>query len=216
MRYEHLKNFENINDFTRGVLPKREGKLGELEEQCREMGLPIIKPETVAFLKTVLSSLKPKRILEIGTCVGFSSLFMLSICKDAKIVTIDRYKYMIDRAKVNFKEFDAEKSITLIEGQATDILENMKGEFDFVFLDAAKAQYPFFYPNCMRLLAKNGVFIADNVLASGIVADPTRASRRDMTTVKRLSEFIKMSLNDPLTASSLLPFADGIIYSVKL
>jgi len=139
-------------------------------------------------------------------------LVMRGACpSDTEITTVDRYAYMIDRAKENFKNFSAE-NITLIEGQASEVLPKLAGPYDLIFLDAAKAQYPRFLPECIRLLAAGGTFLADNVLCGGIVAGAPLESRRDKTTVTRMHEFLEMVKSDErLTAQSLLPVGDGVV-----
>ena len=189
-----------------------EGTLGELEAQVRQEGLPVARRDVIALLELLCQLHKPKRILEIGTCVGFSALIMRAACApDVQITTVDRYAYMIDRAKENFSAFAAE-NIRLVEGQASEVLPALDGPYDMVFLDAAKAQYPRFLPECIRLLAPGGLFVADNVLCGGIVAGAPLESRRDKTTVTRMNEFLDMVKSDPrLTAQTLLAVGDGVV-----
>jgi predicted O-methyltransferase YrrM len=122
---------------------------------------------------------------------------------------------MIGRAKENFKRFDKEGNITLLEGQASEILPSLNGEYDLIFLDAAKGQYPAFLPECLRLLAPGGIFLADDVLFDGLVAESSRSTRRDMTIVKRLRSFISELTNDETLYSSLIPIGDGMIAVMK-
>lgn len=214
--YESLINYGNITEYLRSVIPEREGALGELEKQCRKENLPVIRPETAEFLELICKLKNPEKILEIGTCVGFSALLMAKSSVNLKrLVTIDRYPYMLERAKKNFTLFNEDK-IELIEGQAVDILKALDGEFDLIFLDAAKGQYPAFLPDCIRLLKKGGLFLADNVLFDGVTADEKRAVRRDRTIVNRLKVFIyEISHNEGLK-TSILPLGDGLSVSLKL
>ncbi len=202
----------HIGRFVDGFYADHEGALGELERQVRREGLPVARRDVIALLEFLCKTSRPKRILEIGTCVGFSALVMRSVCpSDTQITTVDRYEYMINRAKENFKAFAAE-NITLIEGQAAEVLPQLTGSYDLIFLDAAKAQYPRFLPECVRLLEKGGIFIADNVLCGGIVAGAPLESRRDKTTVTRMHEFLEMVKSDErLTAQALLPVGDGVV-----
>ena len=201
-----------IGRFVDGFYEDHQGQLGELERQVRAEGLPVARRDVIALLEFICKTSRPKRILEIGTCVGFSALVMRSVCPmDAQITTVDRYEYMIGRAKENFKAFAAE-NISLIEGQAAEVLPQLTGPYDLIFLDAAKAQYPRFLPECVRLLEKGGIFIADNVLCGGIVAGAPLESRRDKTTVTRMHEFLEMVKSDErLTAQALLPVGDGVV-----
>ncbi len=197
-----------IDDFY----SEHQGKLGQLERQVRLEGLPVARRDVIALLEFLCHIHRPKRILEIGACVGFSALCMREACgNDAQITTVDRYDYMINRAKQNFADFGAD-NITLIEGQASEVLAQLEGSFDLIFLDAAKAQYPRFLPDCIRLLAQGGVFMADNVLCGGIVAGAPLDSRRDKTTVTRMNEFLELVKGDSrLAGQTLLPVGDGVV-----
>ncbi len=201
-----------IGRFVDDFYPDHDGRLGDLEKQVREEGLPVARRDVIALLEFLCQTHKPKQILEIGTCVGFSALCMRAACPaDTRITTVDRYDYMITRAKENFAAFDA-ANVRLIEGQASEVLPQLQGPYDLIFLDAAKAQYPRFLPECARLLAPGGVFISDNVLCGGIVAGAPLESRRDKTTVTRMNEFLEMVRSDPrLTAQTLLPVGDGVV-----
>lgn len=190
------------------------GELGELEKTAREEQLPVAKKDTIALLEILCKLKNPKRILEVGTCVGFSALVMRNICPDAHIDTIDRYKYMIDRAKVNFEKFGAD-NISLLEGQAAEILPSLSGKYDLVYLDAAKGQYPNFLPILIDLLEDGGLFIADNILCGGIVAGAPLDSRRDKTIVNRMNAFIDMIKEDGRLQKALLPCGDGIMIFIK-
>ena len=214
--YEELINYPFITEFLNQNLSSLDGDTEVLEKELRENEhLPIIRPSAARFLQFLCALKKPKRILEIGACVGFSAILMKNVCPDAKIETIDRYDYMIGRAKENFARFDKEGNITLLEGQAAEILPTLKGEYDLIFLDAAKGQYPAFLPECLRLLAPGGIFLADDVLFDGLVAESSRSTRRDMTIVKRLRSFISELTNDETLYSSLIPIGDGMIAVMK-
>lgn len=211
-----MKEFQHeyIAQFIDGFYNFHDGELGELEKIAREEGLPVAKKDTIALIEILCMLKRPKRILEIGTCIGYSALVMSAVCPDAHIDTIDRYKYMIDRAKKNFAAFNA-KNITLHEGQAADILPTLTEEYDMVYLDAAKGQYPNFLPYCIDRLKEGGLFIADNVLCGGIVAGAPLETRRDKTTVVRMNKFIEMIKEDGRLKKALLACGDGIMLFVK-
>ncbi len=206
--------FEYITKFINDFYTLHDGELGALEKEAREEGLPVAKRDTIALLEILCKLKAPKRILEVGTCVGFSALVMSSVCPNAHIDTIDRYKYMIDRAKVNFEKFHAD-NITLNEGQASDILPKLTGKYDLIYLDAAKGQYPNFLPYLIDLLENDGLFVADNILCGGIVAGAPLDSRRDKTIVNRMNSFIEMIKNDGRLQKALLPCGDGIMIFIK-
>ena len=148
--------FAHITEYMRKIRREKDSQLGELERRAREEKYPVAEPETADLLEILCMIKQPKNILEIGTCIGFSALLMLSAAPNAKITTIERNPVMIPPAKENFKKFNAEESITMLEGDAVDILKTLPDDsYDFIFLDAAKGQYPTFYKECQRLLQKN-------------------------------------------------------------
>ncbi|OON96526.1 MAG: methyltransferase [Epulopiscium sp. Nele67-Bin005] len=180
---------------------------------------PIIKPEVADFLKVLLAQSKPKQILEIGTAVGYSSILMSrEIPQDAHITTIERFPYMATKAKEHIKEANATEKITLLEGDAFDILKTLQtSQYDMIFMDCAKGQYIHFLPECLRLLKKDGLLIADNVLHKGMVAKARyNIERRQRTTHKRMREFLWTITHDENLKSSVIPIGDGISLSYKL
>jgi len=206
--------YDYIAEFIDRFYSLHDGELGQLEQIARQEGLPVAKKDTIALLEILCMLKKPQRILEVGTCVGYSALVMRNICPSVHIDTIDRYKYMIDRAKENFAKFNAD-NISLLEGQAADILPTLKEKYDFVYLDAAKGQYPNFLPTLIDLLEDGGLFIADNILCGGIVAGAPLDSRRDKTIVNRMNTFIEMIKKDGRLQKALLPCGDGIMLFIK-
>ena len=198
---------ENI-EFIRGVLPKFDGELGALQQSALKEGVPIIPHETARFLAFLIGLIKPESILEIGTAVGFSAVLFNKFAPEAKITTIDRYEYMIKKAKENFMGID---NIRLLEGDAAEILPGLKEEFDFIFLDAAKAQYINYLPEIMRLLKTGSVFAADDVLmAGGVMNLRCEVPRRQRTIHQRLGDFlIEINSREDLE-TSLLPIGGGL------
>lgn len=179
---------------------------------------PIIKPEVADFMKVLLSLIKPSNILEIGTAVGYSSLLMSELLdKDGHITTIERFPYMFNIAKENIKKANLEKTITLLEGDASDILPSLNSNtYDLIFMDCAKGQYINFLPECMRLLKPNGLLITDNVLHKGTVARSRYLiDRRQRTTHSRLREFLWTITHSNELKSSVLPIGDGVALSFK-
>lgn len=210
-------NLPVVTEFIRGLIPNREGELGDFERECREALLPIAKPETAKLLEFFCALMKPQRILEIGCAVGFSSILMLRSSESIKeIITIDRYPFMYEQAKKNFERFGANGKIKLVVGQAAEILPAMDDQFDLIFLDAAKGQYPEFLPHCIRMLKVGGVLIADNILFDGMIADESLAPRRHHTIVRRVRSFLKEISNREDLRTSVLPLGDGVSLSVKI
>ncbi len=207
--------FDHITEYLHLIRRERTGILAEKEKIWRASGLPIAEPEVGDLIEIICTLKQPKRILEIGTCVGFSSLLMSQTVPDAEIITIERNPVMIKDAKVNLEQFDKRKKITMLEGDAGKILKDLNGSFDLVFLDAAKGQYPTYLPEIKRLLVSGGVFISDNVLFNGYVAKGTPDRHRNKTIVVRLDEYLKMLEADTDFKTVLLPISDGVTLSIK-
>lgn len=207
-----------ISEYLNNMLTDCEGELGELQKTSYKEGLPIIPKDVVKLLGFVLGIKKPKAILEIGMAVGFSSSYMAQFLpSDGYIKTIDRYPMMIERAKENFKKFGLEDKITILEGNANDVLKELDEKFDFVFMDAAKGQYITILPDVLRLTKKGGIIMADDIFQEGRVArDYYSIPRRQRTIHKRLNEFLyEITHNDKLR-TTLLTVGDGVALIEKL
>lgn len=207
-----------IAEYIENMLTDCPGELGELQKKAYEEGLPIIPKDVVKLLGFVLGIKKPKAILEIGMAVGFSASFMTQFLpEDGYIKTIDRYPVMIERAKENFEKFGLENKITVLEGNANDILPKMDEKFDFVFMDAAKGQYITILPDVLRLTKKGGIIMADDILQDGRVAqDYMEIPRRQRTIHKRLNEFLYEITHNEKLRTSVLTVGDGVALIEKL
>ena len=191
--------------------------LDKIEKEAIETYVPIIRKEMQTFLKLILSIKKPLRILEVGTAVGFSAILMAeynpAVCQ---IVTIENYDKRIPIAKENFKRAGKEEQITLLEGDAAEVLKEIEEPFDFIFMDAAKGQYIHFMPEVMRLLKKDGILISDNVLQDGdIIESRFVVTRRNRTIHKRMRDYLYQLTHHEELVTSVLPVGDGITVSVK-
>jgi predicted O-methyltransferase YrrM len=206
--------FAHITEYMRSIRRERQGKLGELERKARAEKFPVSEPETADLLDILCRLKNPKRILELGTCIGFSSLLMREACPHAEIITIERNPAMITPAKENLKEFNA-TNINMLEGNAVKLLPTLTEPFDFIFIDAAKGQYPVFLKECLRLLNPGGIIIADNVLFNGYVAKGIPDIRRNKTIITRLDEFLKMLQSNEELNTVILPISDGVTVSFK-
>lgn len=191
--------------------------LNQIEKKALEDDVPIIRRETQRFLKLLISLKRPERILEIGSAVGFSALFMAEYAPSScKIVTIENYKKRISAARENFKAAGRDGQITLLEGDAAEILPSLAGPFDFVFMDAAKGQYIRFLSDIMRLLPSGGALVADNALQGGdIIESKFAVTRRNRTIHKRMREYLYEVTHHPCLESAVLPIGDGIAVSSK-
>ncbi|MDD6657973.1 MAG: O-methyltransferase [Lachnospiraceae bacterium] len=189
--------------------------LDELEAYAVKTQVPIIRKEMQSFMKTMLVMNKPKQILEVGTAIGFSALLM-SEFTDGHITTIENYDKRIPIARDNLKKYHKEDQITLLEGDAMEVLKTLDGPYDFIFMDAAKGQYIHYLPEIMRLLAPGGVLISDNVMQDGDVIESKYAvTRRDRTIHKRMREYLYTLKHHEELETSILTLGDGVAVSVK-
>lgn len=191
--------------------------LEELEQAALETGVPVIRREMQSFIKTLLAMKKPKRILEVGTAIGFSTLLMCEYGpSDLKIITIENYEKRIPIAKENFKKAGREEQITLLEGDAGEILKTLSETYDFIFMDAAKGQYINWLPDVLRLMEKGSVLVSDNVLQEGdIIESRYLVERRNRTIYKRMREYLYELTHNPILVTSVLPVGDGAAVSIR-
>ena len=191
--------------------------LNKLEKYSKETNVPIIRPSMQSFLKLLLAITQPKKILEVGTAIGFSALLMSEYGpEDCHITTIEKYEKRIPLAKENFAKAGKEDKITLLEGDAVEILSQLEGTYDFIFMDAAKGQYINFLPDIMRLLADGGMLVSDNVLQDGdIIESRFAVTRRNRTIHGRMRDYLYELKHHPELVTSILPVGDGVTVSVK-
>lgn len=209
---------ERIVTYMHSLEKSNSSVLEKIEQQAHADKVPIIRKEMESFLRVMLLMKKPKRILELGTAVGYSAILMSeSIDSDATITTIENYERRIPIARENIGLAGKEDVITLLEGDAMEIMPTLEGEqFDFVFMDAAKAQYIHFLPEVLRLMKSGAVLITDNVLQEGdLIESKYVVRRRDRTIHKRMREYMEAVKNHPQLETSIVPIGDGITVSVK-
>lgn len=202
-----------INSFDKGNSPI----CNIIEKEARQEGVPIIRKEMETFLKTMLRLTNAKNILEIGTAVGYSSIFMSqNMAEDAHITTIENYPPRIAKARANIERAKAGEQITLIEGDAGVILKELEGPYDFIFMDAAKAQYIIILPEILRLLKPGALLITDNVLQEGEITEPRYGvSRRNRTIYERMREYLYAVTHSDELETTIVPIGDGITLSVR-
>ncbi|MDO4632867.1 MAG: O-methyltransferase [Eubacteriales bacterium] len=191
--------------------------LDQLEMQAKKDQVPIIRREMQSFLKVLLQMKQPKKILEVGTAVGFSAILMCENTPvETTVTTIEKYEKRIPIAKENFRLSGMERRITLLEGDAMEILSELKGSYDFIFMDAAKGQYIHFFPEVLRLLAPGGVLISDNVLQEGdIIESHFAVERRNRTIYKRMRDYLYELKHNPQLETSIVPIGDGAAVSIR-
>ena len=188
-----------------------------IEQEALDTFVPIIRKETQSFLKVLLMMNKPKRILEVGTAVGFSAILMSEYMpQDAHITTIENYEKRIPIARENFKRAGKEDKITLIQGDALEVMKELSGPYDFIFMDAAKGQYIHYMPEVLRLLSKGGVLMSDNVLQDGdIIESRFAVERRNRTIHSRMREYLYELKHHEQLQTSILPLGVGVALSIK-
>lgn len=202
-----------INSLDMGNTPFLE----ELEQYAIARRVPVIRREMQSFIKVLLAMQQPKRILEVGTAIGFSTLLICEYSpKDMKIVTIENYEKRIPIARENFRKAGRAEQITLLQGDAGKILGELEESFDLIFMDAAKGQYIHWFPDVLRLMHKGSVLVSDNVLQEGdIIESRYLVERRNRTIYKRMREYLYELKHHPSLVTSVLPLGDGVTVSVK-
>ncbi|MDE6530917.1 MAG: O-methyltransferase [Lachnospiraceae bacterium] len=202
-----------INSLDSGHSPL----LAAIEKEAVTGNVPVIRKEMQGLLKFMVAAFAPEKILEVGTATGFSALLMWEASgKKCKITTIEKYEKRIPVARENLKRAGAESCIELIEGDADEVLDNLKGTYPMIFMDAAKGQYLHFLPKVTRLLADGGILITDNVLQEGDICESRYAvTRRNRTIHSRMREYLYQLTHSDVYETVLLNIGDGVALSVK-
>lgn len=208
---DRITDYINSLDSGHGELCDR------IAREARAAYVPIIRQETAAFLQTMIGAAGPARILEVGTAVGYSALLMAQVMpENSHITTIEKYKPRVLLAAEHFKLAGMEERITLIEGDAGEVLEQLSGTFDFIFMDAAKGQYIHWLPRILNLMPPGGVLFSDNVLQDGdIVESRFAVERRNRTIHGRMREYLFTLTHSDALQTSVIPIGDGVALSVK-
>ena len=191
--------------------------LDALEREAEAREIPIIRKDMQSFLKVLLAMQAPKRILEVGTAVGFSALLMAqNTLPDCRITTIEKYEKRILQARENFAAMGMEERITLLEGDALGQMRGLSGPYDMIFMDAAKGQYIHFLPEALRLLRVGGVLVSDNVLQDGDILESHYAvERRNRTIYKRMRAYLYVLKHTDGLLTSIVAVGDGAAVTVK-
>ena len=188
-------------------------ELEKIKQKAIKEHIPIIMDETLKVIEKYMNKIKPNKILEIGTAVGYSAIcFTEILAKDGKIDTIEREEERVKEARENIKKAEVESKINIYEGDAVEILPNLNDKYDMVFIDAAKGKYSFFLKEALRLINKNGIIFADNILYKGyVMSDYNKHKQR--TAVRNLREYIKEVSEDPNLETEILEVGDGLAIS---
>ena len=188
-------------------------ELEKIKQKALEEHIPIIMDDTLEVVANILSKIKPKRILEIGTAVGYSAICFSRFLKDdGRIDTIERDSIRASEARKNIKKVEVEDKIQIYEGDAVEILPALQEKYDVVFIDAAKGKYPFFLKEALRMIKPGGIIIADNVLYKGyVMSDYNKHKQR--TAVRNLREYIAEITQNPNLETQILEVGDGLAIS---
>ncbi len=203
-------------DFMREEQTQLSGDITNVLQFAQENNIPVIPHETVVYFQFLLSMIKPKKILEIGTAIGFSALVMAQAAPEAQIVTVDRNPEMIALAKENFAKFDKKNQVHLLEGDAAEHLIELSETFDIIFMDSAKSKYVEFLPRALDLLAGNGIILMDDIFQGGEILVPIMEIKRTQRALERgLRRLFDEVLNNPKYLTSILPLGDGLLMIKK-
>lgn len=205
-----------VKDYIRNILKENKSLILEMEEYAKENSVPIIHKEVAELLRFILDIHKPKRILEIGCAIGYSSIFFATVLGgDVEIITTERNPVMLEKAYENIEKAGLKDKIKILVGDAAQTLKDLDGEFDMIFIDAAKGQYKMFYDMVTPQLRKGGIVISDNILYKGMIASDDFVVRRKRTIVKRMREYLDYICSLEDVDTSILPVGDGVALSYK-
>lgn len=208
--------YDYMSRYLKDIIGESHGVLKELEDYAEENNIPIVRKETARMIEFMVTTKKPKKILELGTAIGYSSILMaLALNEQVEIDTIERDEKMVEIAKHNIKKAGLDNTINIMQGDCLDILQGMDGMYDMVFIDAGHGHYCEFLPHILRLLSEDGMIIADNVLFRGMVACNELMVKRKITIVKRMRKYLDMVSHDDNLVTTVLPMGDGIALTVR-
>lgn len=205
-----------IIHYLREIIPEKRNLLSRLEQEAAIDFVPILQPESVRFIEWLIHLKKPKRILEIGTAIGYSAIAMAWASNSVEhITTVELSETMFERAKLNFQEAELTDRVSLILGDGYEVMlkliEDQVEPYDLIFIDAAKGQYQFFFDGALKLLSTDGMILCDNVLLHGLVTSPKTIKKRKRTMVRKLDLFNRETLKLEGYKTSLIPVGDGLL-----
>lgn len=207
---------DKVENYIRETLKPSQGLLRDLELYAEENSVPIIHKEVADLLRVILKLKRPKKILELGCAIGYSSLFFADVLDgDVEIVTTERNPIMLERAQDNIKKAGMEDRIKILVGDAEETLKDLEGTFDMIFIDAAKGHYRMFFDMLIGKLNHGGIVISDNILYKGMIASDDYVVRRKKTIVKRMRTYLDYICDLEGISTSLIPIGDGLAISYK-
>lgn len=204
------------SEYIRSVLPaETDIDIRRVLTYAEQNTIPILLPETAAFLRQTVILAKPHKILEIGTAVGYSAHIMLKACPNAQVYTVEVNEKLADIAKEFFGRSGLLDRVTCFVGDAAEIVPLLSGLYDLIFLDGAKTRYIEYLPYLKRILKPGGVLFADNVLFNGMVDGSGEPKREKLSIVRKLDAFVRTVAEDPDFITAILPVGDGVLLTIK-
>ena len=197
-------------------IPAVDEDIKRLRGSAFSRGIPTADDETLNFLITILSAVKPENILELGSAVGISGAVMLKTCGSAHLTTVERDESFFAEAAENFKALGLTERVTAINGDAGEVIQTLSGEYDFIFLDCAKVQYVKYLPRLKQLLKRGGVLLADDVLLYGWITGETEIPKKRRMLAEHIKEYIQAVTSDSELSTSIINAGDGLALSVKI
>ncbi len=216
--YQHISgiNYPYITDYLQDVLPEENEFLCELEKYADLNKVPIIEKEVRCLIKTYLKLTKPKRILEVGTAIGYSAIFFAHFLEDGgEVISLEKDENLIKIAKENVDRAGMSDKIKIMQGDAVDTIKTVDGNFDLVFLDANKSKYRHYFDVMYPRLNKGGLFICDNILYKGMVTNDELLPRKHRAIVRALREFLYYISHHENLTTSIIPISDGVSVSIR-
>ena len=204
-----------VEDYIRKIIPKNTGILSSMEEYAHRHHVPIVQPEVAKLLEVITKTSGAKKILEIGTAIGYSAIVFCQAMESGSLISIERRRDMIQLATAYIKEAGYEGQIKILHGSAEDMLPTLNESFDMIFMDAAKGQYRDFLNLCAKLLSSRGILVCDNVLYQGMIASDEYVVRRKRTIVNRMRSYLDYIMDHPDYVSCIIPIGDGVTISYK-
>jgi len=210
-----LIRHEYIDQYIRNTIKRETGILKELEQYAMEHGVPIIQPEVARMLSVIIRIHKPEKVLEVGTAIGYSAITIAGVLGEKGLIdTVEISEEKAILANDNIYRAGLKHRINIIVGDAADVLKCLDKNYDMIFMDAAKGQYPDLLPECLRMLNSGGVLISDNILFKGLTAKE-QVKRKNRTISNRLKQYLSELCNHPDLETSIIPIGDGVSISYK-
>ncbi len=210
-------NYNHIVDYLQNTLPDTKGYLREMELYAKKNNVPIIQKEVRCFLGMLLKYKAPTNIVELGTAIGYSSLFFSDYLNDGgKIITFEREKEYYDIALTNISNAGKSDCIDVVFGDAYENVKKINGKFDIIFMDANKSMYRYYFDILFPMLNVGGLIICDNILYKGMISNEKLAPRKQNTIIENIKDFLIFISNHDKLETSIIPIGDGVSVSVKL